>query len=239
MDGFTYNNIFETKGIEYLIIIGFLLMIIPFWILINRKVPAKAHVTNALGILTGSMLRIPFGLHFSRNHTWVHLEKSGIAQVGIDDFLLHVTGEVRPVSLKEAGSYIRKGELLTEIARNGRTLRIYSPVSGVIDNVNPLVLQSPSVMNEDPYGGGWLCRIRPGNWREDTSTYFKAEDAVSWVEAELGRLRDFLAGSVREYTTPMSPVILQDGGELTDRPLADLPEEVWQDFQRSFLDIKG
>ena len=42
-----------------------------------------------------SILRIPLGLLFSKNHTWAHLEKSGVAEVGIDDFLLHITGDVK------------------------------------------------------------------------------------------------------------------------------------------------
>ena len=108
MDGFSYNNIFETKGIEYLIIIAFLLMIIPFWIMINREVSIKSQIRNAIGILTEGILRIPLGLLFSKNHTWAHLEKSGVAEVGIDDFLLHITGEVKFSNLKAPGALLTR-----------------------------------------------------------------------------------------------------------------------------------
>ena len=64
MDGFSYNNIFETKGIEYLIIIAFLLMIIPFWIIINREASIKSQIRNAIGILSEGILRIPQGTSF-------------------------------------------------------------------------------------------------------------------------------------------------------------------------------
>jgi len=93
MDGFSYSNIFETKGIEYLIIIAFLILIIPFWIIINRQARIKMQIGKAMGILSANILRIPQGLFYSRNHTWAHLGSSGNAGVGLHDFLLHITGE--------------------------------------------------------------------------------------------------------------------------------------------------
>ena len=123
MDGFSYNNIFETKGIEYLIIIAFLLMIIPFWIIINKEASIKSQFRNAIGILSEGILRIPKGLLFNKNHTWTHLRKSGVAEVGIDDFLLHITGEVKFTDLKAPGSLINRGDLLAEIDQKGRYLR--------------------------------------------------------------------------------------------------------------------
>ena len=87
MDAFTYKDIFETKGIEYIIIIAFLLLLIPFWILLNKSPKIKAEIQKAWDVLTANILRIPQGLFFSRNHTWAFMEKSGLAKVGLDDFL--------------------------------------------------------------------------------------------------------------------------------------------------------
>jgi glycine cleavage system H protein len=239
MDGFSYNNIFETKGIEYIIIIAFLLMIIPFWVMINRQISLKSQIRNAIGILSESILRIPKGLLFNRNHTWVHLGKSGVAEVGIDDFLLHVTGEVRIGGLKEPGSFIKKGDLLAGIDHNGKILKVYSPISGRVEKINSLLTDDPSAINGDPYEKGWICKINPARWTEETGSYYLADEALAWTKAELQRFKDFLAGSVRKYSPEASLVILQDGGELYDRPLSDLPDEIWHDFQKSFLDVSG
>jgi glycine cleavage system H protein len=239
MDGFSYNNIFETKGIEYIIIIAFLLMIIPFWIVINRQVSLKSQIRNAIGILSEGILRIPKGLLFNKNHTWVHLGKSGVAEVGIDDFLLHVTGELKFTGLKEPGSFIRKGEVLATADHNGKILKIYSPISGTVDKINALLTETPAAINDDPYEKGWICKINPQGWTEETGSYFLADEALAWTKAELQRFKDFLAGSVRKYSPEASMVLLQDGGELCDRPLSDLPDEVWHDFQKSFLDVQG
>jgi glycine cleavage system H protein len=235
MDGFSYTNIFETKGIEYLIIIAFLVLIIPFWIIINRQAVIKRQIRNAIGILSSGILRIPQGLFYSKNHTWAHLEKSGIANVGLDDFLLHLTGEVKFSNLKKPGNFINKGELLADIDQNGKLLQIYSPLSGRIMNTNTMLYESPGVINEDPYGKGWIYKIKPSEWIAETDSYYLAENAIAWSKKELERFKDFMAVSMKKYSPETSMVILQDGGELRDQPLSELPNEVWQDFQKSFL----
>jgi len=235
MDGFSYTNIFETKGIEYLIIISFLLLIIPFWIIINRQAVIKRQIRNAIGILSSGILRIPQGLFYSKNHTWTHLEKSGIADVGLDDFLLHITGDVKFSNLKKPGNFINKGELLADIDQNGKLLQIYSPLSGRIMNTNTMLYESPGVINEDPYGKGWIYKIKPSEWIAETDSYYLAENAIVWSKKELERFKDFMAVSMKKYSPETSMVILQDGGELRDQPLSELPNEVWQDFQKSFL----
>ena len=239
MDGFSYNNIFETKGIEYLIIIAFLLMIIPFWIIINREVSIKSQIRNAIGILTEGILKIPLGLLFSKNHTWAHLEKSGVAEVGIDDFLLHITGEVKFSNLKTPGTFIKKGELLIDIDHNGKILQVYSPISGEVTDTNRLLTEAPAMVNEDPYEKGWIYRINPTCWIEETDNCYMANEALVWTKMELQRFKDFLGGSIKKYSPEVSMVLLQDGGEICDRPLSELPDEIWQDFQKSFLNLSS
>ena len=96
MNDFNYYNIFETKGIEYVLTIVFFAILIPFWLVLNRQLKIKEAITS-LGVLTANILRVPKGLFFSRNHTWAHLEKSGLAKIGIDDLLQHLTGEIKGI----------------------------------------------------------------------------------------------------------------------------------------------
>jgi hypothetical protein len=56
---------------------------------------------------------------------------------------------------------------------------------------------------------------------------------------ELQRFKDFIAGSVKKYNPEVSMVLLQNGGELCDMPLSGLPDEIWQYFQKSFLDLSS
>jgi glycine cleavage system H protein len=235
MDGFSYYNIFETKGIEYIIIITFLIMIIPFWIIINKKALIKKQIKKAFEILSTGILKIPQGIFYSNNHTWTFLEKSGNAAVGLNDLLLHLTGEVSFRNLRNPGNFVKKGDLLAAIEQDGKLLQIYSPISGSITKTNTTLYDSPELLNDDPYGKGWVYKIKPSAWIEETESYYLAEGAVVWVKKELERFKDFLAVSLKKYSPETSMVILQDGGELCDKPLSELPEEVWKDFQKSFL----
>jgi glycine cleavage system H protein len=235
MEGFSYTNIFETKGIEYLIIIAFLLMIIPFWVVINRQAGISKRIKNAFGVLSAGILNIPQGLFYSRNHTWTHLEKSGTARVGLDDFFLHVTGGFRFSYLKNPGDVINKGDLLAGIDQDGKYLKVYSPISGNIIKTNRALIESPDIINEDPYGKGWICMIKPTEWISETGSYYLAENATAWSIQEVERLKIFLSASLNKNSGALSLAVMQDGGELCDQPLKELPGAVWQEFQATFL----
>lgn len=237
MDGFSLHDIFATKGLEYLIIIAFLVLLIPFWIVLNKQVAISQKIQKAMGFLSAGILKIPQGLFYSKNHTWMFLEKSGSALVGLDDLLMHLTGEVKFKDHKKPGEMIRKGDVLTEIDQNGKSLRILSPVSGKITKINTTINENPGILNEDPYGKGWIYKIKPSNWIEEAKACYFAEDATTWSANELERFKDFLAVSVKNYTTEPSMVILQDGGEIYDHSLAAFPVEIWNDFEKKFLNL--
>jgi hypothetical protein len=98
-----------------------------------------------------------------------------------------------------------------------------------------LLHEHPGLLNEDPYGKGWICKVQPVNWLEETRSYFLAEEAVKWSAKELEKFKDFLVTSMMKYSAEPSMVILQDGGDLSDKALSAMPVEIWQDFQDEFL----
>lgn len=235
MEGFTYQNIFETKGIEYLLIIGFFTVLIPFWIILSKNVKVTRFLKRSMDFLSARSLTIPQGLFFSKFHTWAHLERSGVASVGMDDFLLHLTGPVQFNPLKHTGDQINKGEILATIIRDGKQLEIFSPISGEIVEENPVLQEDSDQLNLDPCMKGWMYKIRPVSWIDETQSYYLAEKAIAWSEQELDRFKSWLLTSSVKYESFHSGIVLQDGGELVDRPLAGLPAEVWHDFQERFL----
>ena len=237
MDGFTYHNIFETKGIEYLAILAFFAILVPFWLLLNRRIKTK-HAQRSSGTLNINSLKIPQGLFFSKYHIWSHLGVSGIARVGLDDLLLHMIGEVKFTGIKEQGERIKKGELIAKINHKGKMLNLYSPISGEILEANPVLNSNPGLLNEDPYVKGWMYKIKPVSWTADTYSYYLAEDATLFSRQELDKFKEFLSSSLGKYSPGPTMQILQDGGELLDQPLSELPNEAWLDFQEDFLGKK-
>jgi len=186
-------------------------------------------------VLTAAVLRIPQGIFYNKNHTWAYLEKSGNAKVGLDDLLLHITGDVNVRHLKSPGEHVSKGELMAEMNQQGKSLKVFSPISGTILNSNTELQQNPDLLISDPYGQGWLFNIKPSLWIEEIPSFLLAEDATQWINQELIRYKDFLASNMKKYSPDPSMVVLQDGGELADNSLSGLSDEMWQDFQKEFL----
>ena len=239
MEEFTRVDIYDTKGMEYLFVIGYLLILIVFWN-IARNPQIIHQIRDKIRTLSASILRIPQGIFFSRNHTWAHLSESGEAKVGLDDFIQHVTGSVEFTSLKDPGEHISKGEVLTVIDQNGKNLKVFSPVSGKIIRTNSKINSNPEIVNNDPYSNGWIYKIKPDNWLADTKSYLLAEEATDWSTKELVRFKDFLAeGPMRKFSAEPSMVMLQDGGEIRENVLSELPGEVWEDFQKQFLNYSS
>jgi glycine cleavage system H protein len=235
MNEFSYHDIFATKGIEYLIIVVFMFMLIPFWLILNKQVKISRQLQTVLGALTVGILKIPQGLLYSGNHTWMYMEKVGTAKLGLDDLLLHLTGVVKFGFLRKPGEIITKGDLLTEINQNGKVLRIFSPVSGTITETNSGLNETTGMLNEDPYGMGWIYRIKPSNWIAETRNCYFAADATDFSARELERFKDFLARTSKNYSTETAMIIMQDGGEICDHSLSVLPDDVWKGFQEEFL----
>lgn len=237
MDGFSYNNIFDTKGIEYLVVIAFLIVIILWWQLMKANSIRPKKMQKTSGALSFSTLKIPLGLFYSKNHTWLFMQKSGIAKVGLNDLLVHLTGIKKVIPLKESGEQVSKGDVLARIGNNGKSINILSPISGTVIKPNPALEMDADTLNDDPYGKGWIYSIRPANWKGETATCYHADESPDWLRAELERFKEFISMNINKYAKDGSAVILQDGGELCDYTLSGLPEECWSDFGKNFCTL--
>lgn len=236
MDAFSYTNIFQTKGIEYIIIIAFLILIIPFWQIITRPV-VQQKIKEVIGFLSEKILQIPKGLQYSRNHTWAQLKRDGEAVVGIDDLLNHLVGEVKIDPVRESGDIIKKGDKIADLLKGDKKLELFSPISGKLLSYNTMLLNDPSLLNSEPYDKGWLAYIEPQSWIKESSGFVTGEDAVKWESEEFVKFKDFMAKTTQLQGSNNEKVIMQEGGEIIDNPLAELPQAIWTEFQKQFLNI--
>lgn len=235
MEGFTYTNMFDTKGIEYIIVILFLLLVIPFWLIINRKSEAVQHIQERIRVLTANFLRIPKGLFFSQNHTWLYLEKSGQAKIGLDDLLQNVLGKITVQPLKSTGDTVKKGEVLALIEQGEKQLKILSPLSGEIVALNASVPDNET-FHAESLEEDWLYSIVPANWKKETSGFLLGGEAAAWFSEEITRLKDFLNINLGRQAGLEPLVVFQEGGELEINPLAELDAGIWNEFQNEFLE---
>ncbi|WP_319501561.1 hypothetical protein [uncultured Draconibacterium sp.] len=235
MEGFTYSNLFDTKGIEYIVVIIFLLLLIPFWVMVNRKSEVVQHIQQGIRVLTTNFLRIPKGLFFSPNHTWMYMEKSGQAKIGLDDFLQNVLGEIEIQPLKSTGETVKKGEVLALIGQGGKQLRVHSPLSGEIVAAN-LAPGESDVPGTNELDAGWLYSMVPENWQKETSGFLLGVEAANWFTDEITRLKDFLNINLARQAGVSTVLAFQEGGELEPNPLAKLDAEIWNEFQNEFME---
>ncbi|MCF8368624.1 MAG: hypothetical protein K9G76_06245 [Bacteroidales bacterium] len=189
-----------------------------------------------LSVINENSIQIPKGLFFDKSHTWAFMEKEGKVRIGIDDFLQHVTGPITRIKMKNPGDTIKKGEAVLTLIQNGKQLTVRTPVSGIIREINEDLITNSQKMNNSPYTEGWVYMIEPSNWLREIQFLAMANKYKDWLKNEFHRLKDFIAASGNINSLAQKPLILQDGGEIKDNILKDFRPEVWEDFQKHFLD---
>lgn len=105
------------------------------------------------------MSKIPVDLKFSKSHEWVGVE-GDIATVGISDHAQAELGDVTYLDLPEPGRMLTQNTQFGEVESVKAVSELYSPISGEVIETNSEILNSTEVVNEDPYGKGWLIKIR-------------------------------------------------------------------------------
>ena len=163
------------------------------------------------------------------------MEKDGMVRIGMDDFLLHVTGKVTRVDLKKPGEVINKGDLMMKIIQQGKKLEIRSPLTGVVVHQNEQLESDVSCLNESPYSEGWVYLVEPKNWLAEIKGYSMGEKYREWIKKEFVRLKDFFSAGIALMVGGVPTPVIQDGGEISDGILETFGPEVWEEFQARFI----
>ena len=120
-------------------------------------------------------MNIPAELSYTSDHEWVRIEGS-IARIGITDYAQDALGDVVYVELPAVGTTLVAGDSIGEIESTKSVSDIYAPVSGKVTEINDALDAAPGVLNEDPYGEGWLCLVDLG----DDGDQSKLMDAAAY-----------------------------------------------------------
>jgi glycine cleavage system H protein len=103
-------------------------------------------------------MNIPEDLRYSREHEWVRVT-GNVARVGITDFAQDSLGDVVFVQLPDVGLDVVAGASVSEIESTKSVSDVYVPVSGVVAAVNEALVEQPELVNQDPYGAGWMFDV--------------------------------------------------------------------------------
>ena len=119
------------------------------------------------------------GLYYSKDWMWIKIE-DGKARVGITDYAQKQMREIVFAELPSVGDEVKKDEAFGTLESVKSVSDLISPLTGKVVEVNEKATESPEVINEDPYGEGWLIVIEPSNLEEELKTLMNFDQAVEW-----------------------------------------------------------
>lgn len=126
-------------------------------------------------------MNVPDGLRYTREHEWIRGGEE-VATVGITDFAQDELGDIVYVQLPQQGSSIEQFAKLGEIESVKSVSDLYSPVSGEVVETNQALSDKPELVNQDPYGDGWLVKLRLTD-ADQLSTLLSPDDYRTLTES--------------------------------------------------------
>ena len=109
------------------------------------------------------MSNIPDDLHYTKTHEWVKQDADGTVIVGISDHAQNLLGDMVFIELPDVGAEYNTGDDCAVIESVKAASDVYCPVSGEITETNESLVDAPEMVNQDPYGDGWLFKLKPND----------------------------------------------------------------------------
>lgn len=121
----------------------------------------------------------PDNLFYTKEHEWVNL-KDNKAVIGITDYAQGQLGDVIFIEFPKVGQEVNAGDVFGEVEAVKTVSELYAPVSGTIIELNEELENSPDLVNNDPYGDGWIIKISPNNpnERDELMNFLSYEELI-------------------------------------------------------------
>jgi glycine cleavage system H protein len=218
---------YMAKSLEYLVGLATLGLFIVFWRWVNGgPIDVMEHAKAFAGQLS-EWFRMPQGVSFHPGHAWVRREAPGIVAIGMDDFAQQLVGPISAFRLPAPGTTLREGTRAWALEADTKQIDMLAPATGTVVEVNEELLKRPDLVNSDPYGRGWLVKMRVPNLSEALAPLNAGARAKAWMD-----------NVSRQLTAAMSPELgqlCQDGGMPVAGFARSIDEEHWDDVARTFL----
>jgi len=125
------------------------------------------------------------GLYYwPKGLTWAKVEQDGKVRVGLTDLGQSIAKKIRSVRIRPKGKTVEQGKTVATIETIKWVGPIESPISGTVEEINEALSKKPTLINEDPYGEGWIALLKPTKPKE-LETLIHGEITVSWYKREI------------------------------------------------------
>jgi glycine cleavage system H protein len=177
-------------------------------------------------------VRIPEDVELATNHMWLTGTRNEVATIGMDELLGGLVGVVNTIVLPRVGAKVTTADAIS-LQAGEKFLEVAVPIQGEVVAINDAVVHNTRLAVEDPYGAGWLVKIRPETHvvRQSTIMGTRAKD---WLRTQADLMKEFLLGC----DTQVKLVTMQDGGMPVEGVLKQYDQKVWLEFQRTFIVLR-
>jgi glycine cleavage system H lipoate-binding protein len=170
---------------------------------------------------------VPENLRYHPGHTWALSESPSLVRVGMDDFASKLVGKVESIALPLRGQWIRQGQKMCTLHRDGCAVDMVSPIEGTVSDINPAITKDPKLALRDPYGEGWLVTVQAPDAKTSFRNLLGGALARWWTEESVSRL---------QRRMPMAlGALAQDGGVAMDNVSAQIPDQDWLPLAKEFF----
>ena len=174
-----------------------------------------------------SGFEVPENLRYHPGHTWALSESPNLVRVGMDDFASKLTGTLESITLPQRGQWIRQGQKLCTIHRDGGAVDMVSPIEGTVSDINEAVAKNPTLALGDPYGEGWLLTVLAPDAKINFRNLLGGPLARWWTEESANRLQ-------RRMPIALG-ALAQDGGVAMDNLATQIPDQDWLPLAKEFF----
>jgi len=189
---------------------------------------AKADAVPRLKPALVGGFEVPENLRYHPGHTWALRESSILVRVGMDDFASKLTGILESITLPTRGQWIRQGQKMCTLHRDGAAVDMVSPIEGTISDINEAVVSNPKLALSDPYGEGWLLTVQAPDAKTSFRNLLGGSLARWWTEESASRLQ-------RRMPTAFAGALAQDGGVAMENVSAHIPDAEWAPLAKEFF----
>jgi glycine cleavage system H protein len=216
-----------------LLVLAFFALLIGMDYLVTRHRlarEAKAQAVAAVPAVEPTWVagyQLPEALYYHQGHTWARPLDADTVLVGVDDFARRLIGPPATVKTPARGDWVHQGGRGFALKLDGKTAELVSPVAGEVVDVNRELAEKPGLTAEDPYGRGWVLKVKAPDLADNLRNLLSGRLARKWMEDS----REALELRLMAF----SGSVLQDGGEPASDLGHHLPPADWERLVHEFL----
>jgi glycine cleavage system H lipoate-binding protein len=195
---------------------------------VMQVAPAKHDALPRLQPALVGGFAVPDNRRYHPGHTWALSESPNLVRVGMDDFASKLTGRVASISLPQRGQWIRQGQKMCTIHRDGAAVDMVSPIEGTVSDINQALVKDPKLALSDPYGEGWLLTVQAPDAKTSFRNLLGGALARWWTEESASRLQ-------RRMPLAFAGALAQDGGVAVNDLSTVIPDQEWLPLAKEFF----